>query len=108
MVCAVPYTGLAALHRIGIYVTIWQSLMTNPETRIHIDDVLMDPSRYFSRPVEVLEDFRLNREQKRRILRSWALDAQLIDEAESENMRGRPGERSQLREARLALLKLDG
>ena len=82
--------------------------MTNPETRIVIDDVLMDPSRYFSNPGEVLEDVRLNREQKRRILRSWALDAQLIDEAESENMRGRPGYLSQLREARLALLKLDG
>jgi len=64
--------------------------MTAPGTRILIDDVLMDPSRYFSHPGEVLEDVRLNREQKRRILRSWALDAELIDEAESENMRGRP------------------
>jgi len=68
----------------------------------------MDPSRYFSHPAEVLADVRLSREQKRRILRSWALDAELIDEAESENMRGRPGDGSQLREARLALLKLDG
>ena len=82
--------------------------MTNSGTRIVIDDVLMDPSRYFSHPAEVLEDVRLNREQKRRILRSWALDAELIDEAESENMRGRSGDRSYLREARLALLELDG
>jgi hypothetical protein len=82
--------------------------MTSSGTRIVIDDVLMDPSRYFSHPAEVLEDVRLSREQKRRILRSWALDAELIDEAESENMRGRPGDGSQLREARLALLKLDG
>ena len=82
--------------------------MTSPGIRIVIDDVLMDPSRYFSHPAEVLEDARLSREQKRRILRSWALDAELIDEAESENMRGRPGDGSQLREARLALLKLDG
>jgi hypothetical protein len=82
--------------------------MTVPGTRIVIDDVLKDPSRYFSHPAEVLEDVRLNREQMRRILRSWALDAVLIDEAESENMRGRPGDGSQLREARLALLKLDG
>jgi|KBSSwiStaDraftv2_1062776.scaffolds.fasta_scaffold3248423_1 hypothetical protein len=82
--------------------------MTSPGIRIVIDDVLMDPSRYFSHPAEVLEDVRLSREQKRRILRSWALDAELIDEAESENMRGRPGDGSQLREARLALLKLDG
>ena len=82
--------------------------MTSPGIRIVIDDVLMDPSRYFSHPAEVLEDVRLSREQKRRILRSWALDAELIDEAESENMRGRPGDGSHLREARLALLKLDG
>ena len=82
--------------------------MTSPGIRIVIDDVLMDPSRYFSHPAEVLEDVRLSREQKRRILRSWALDAELIEEAESENMRGRPGDGSQLREARLALLKLDG
>ncbi|MEX0897877.1 MAG: hypothetical protein WD944_05595 [Steroidobacteraceae bacterium] len=82
--------------------------MTSPGTRIDIDDVLMDPTRYFSHPAEVLDDAGLNREEKRRILRSWALDAQLIDEAESENMRGRAGDRSYLREARLALLKLDG
>ena len=82
--------------------------MTGLGTRLVIDDVIMDPSRYFSHPAEVLEDVRLNREQKRRILRSWALDAELIDEAESENMRGRSGDRSYLREARLALLELDG
>lgn len=82
--------------------------MTSPGIRIVIDDMLMDPSRYFSHPAEVLDDVRLSREQKRRILRSWALDAELIDEAESENMRGRPGDGSQLREVRLALLKLDG
>ncbi|MGH8224388.1 MAG: hypothetical protein ACREQZ_15580 [Woeseiaceae bacterium] len=82
--------------------------MTIPGARIDIDDVVMDPTRYFSRPAEVLDDTRLSREEKRRILRSWALDAELIDEAESENMRGRAGERSHLREAKLALLKLDG
>jgi hypothetical protein len=68
----------------------------------------MDPTRYFSRPAEVLDVGDLSRDQKRRILQSWALDAQLISEAESENMRGRPGDRSFLREAKLALLKLDG
>ena len=69
----------------------------------------MDPSRYFFAPGGgPRKHVRLNREQKRRILRSWALDAELIDEAESENMRGRSGDRSYLREARLALLELDG
>jgi len=67
----------------------------------------MDPTRYFSRPTDVLEDKRLSRDEKRRILQSWALDAQLIEEAESENMRGRAGDRPFLREAKLALLKLD-
>ena len=67
--------------------------MTNPGTLMDIDDVLMDPSRYFSHPTEVLDDARLTRDEKRRILRSWALDAELIDQAESENMRGRAGDR---------------
>ena len=75
---------------------------------MNVDDAVMDPTRYFSRPAEVLEDARLSRDQKRRILQSWALDAELISEAESENMRGREGDRSYLREAKLALLQLDG
>jgi hypothetical protein len=82
--------------------------MTNQATTIDVDSAVMDPTRYFSRPAEVLDVEDLSRDQKRRILQSWALDAQLISEAESENMRGRPGDRSFLREAKLALLKLDG
>ena len=39
---------------------------------------------------------------------SWALDAELISEAEAENTRGRVDDRSYLRGAKLALLKLDG
>jgi len=82
--------------------------MANPSIRIDVDNAVMDPTRYFSRPAEVLEDARLSRDEKRRILQSWALDAELISEAESENMRGRAGDRSYLREAKLALLKLVG
>lgn len=82
--------------------------MLDPETRIDVDNAIMDPTRYFSRPAAVLEHPKLSRDQKRRILQSWALDADLINEAESENMRGRAGDRSYLREARLALLTLDG
>jgi hypothetical protein len=82
--------------------------MTHPEISIDVDDAVMDPSRYFSRPAEVLDDARLNRDEKRRILQSWALDAELISEAEAENMRGRAGDRSYLREAKLALLELGG
>jgi hypothetical protein len=82
-------------------------LVTRRGTRIDIDDAVMDPTRYFSHPAEVLDDPRLHRDEKRRILQSWALDAELISEAESENMRGRAGDRSYLREAKLALLELD-
>jgi len=78
------------------------------ESRIDVDAAIMDPTRYFSRPAEVLGVSALSHDDKRRILRSWALDAQLISEAESENMRGRPGDRSFLRETKLALLELDG
>ena len=81
--------------------------MRNPGTRIDVDDAVMDPTRYYSRPAEVLEDSRLSRDQKRRILESWALDAELISEAESENMRGRDNDQSFLREAKLALLELE-
>ena len=82
--------------------------MTNQGNTIDVDTAVMDPTRYFSRPAEVLDVAALSVDEKRRILQSWALDAQLISEAESENMRGRPGDRSFLREAKLALLKLDG
>ena len=47
----------------------------------------------------------LSIEEKRKILDSWALDAQLLSVAEEENMGGqdRPG----LREVKLALLELE-
>jgi hypothetical protein len=83
-------------------------IMKTPGTRIDVDDAVMDPTRYFARPGDVLDDPRLNRDEKRRILESWALDAELISAAESENMGGRDGDRPFLREAKLALLKLDG
>lgn len=82
--------------------------MIDQATTIDVATAVRDPTRYFSRPCDVLEDARLTRDQKRRILESWALDAELMSEAESENMPGRTGDRSYLREAKLALLKLDG
>ena len=76
-------------------------------SNIDVDNVLMDPTRFYSHPAAVVEVERLSREQKRRILQSWALDADLINEAESEYMRGRAGDRCYLRKARLAPLALD-
>ncbi|MFZ2507879.1 MAG: hypothetical protein WAW79_05315 [Steroidobacteraceae bacterium] len=72
-----------------------------------VDDLVLDPTRFYACPKEVLTDGRLSPDQKRRILESWARDAQQLLEAEAENMPGRPGERPYLRETRLALLELD-
>ena len=83
-------------------------MLNSNRNSIDIDAAILDATRYFSRPCEVLDDARLNRDEKRRILQSWALDPELISEAESENMRGREGDRFYLREAKLALLSLDG
>lgn len=81
--------------------------MANQERAIDVGIAVLDPTRYFACPQEVLASRELRRDEKRRILESWALDADLISEAESENMAGRSGDRSFLREARLALLELD-
>lgn len=74
---------------------------------LDIEAAVLDPTRYFERPQAVLEDGRLDTAQKRRILESWALDAQRLIESEAENMAGRATERPYLREAKLALIELD-
>ena len=86
-------------------------LRRNDEPRmsdtIDVDAAVLDPTRYYERPSAVLDDARLDASQKRRILESWALDAQRLSESEAENMPGRATERPFLREAKLALLELD-
>lgn len=72
-----------------------------------VDAAVLDPTRFYERPKEVLDDGRLDAAAKRRILESWALDAQRLSEAEAENMPGKSTERPFLREAKLALLELD-
>ena len=74
---------------------------------LDIDAAVLDPTRFYERPNDVLADGRLATEQKRRILQSWALDAQRLSESEAENMPGRVTDRPFLREAKLALLELD-
>jgi hypothetical protein len=81
--------------------------ISRPGENLDIDAVVKDATRFFSRPCDVLGDARLTNDQKRRILQSWALDAELMHEAEAENMGGRAGDRAYLREAKLALLALD-
>lgn len=78
--------------------------MVDPNRTIDVDEVIKDPTESFASPMAVVEDPRLTAEEKRRILESWAQDAELLSEAESENMPG--GERPRLQEVRLALLEL--
>jgi hypothetical protein len=79
--------------------------MTRSELRPRIETILKDPSKHFACPRDVVADPRFSTGEKRRILDSWALDAQLLTVAEEENMGGsdRPG----LREVKLALLELE-
>jgi hypothetical protein len=73
--------------------------------RPDIEAIIKDPVKHFREPHEVVVDPAFTREEKRRILDSWALDAQLLSVAEEENMAGndRPG----LHEVKLALLELE-
>ncbi len=54
--------------------------------------------------MNVVRDPRLTKNDKQRILESWVRDAQLLSQAEAENMQGT--ERSRLQKAKLALLEL--
>lgn len=63
-----------------------------------------NPTRYFKRPKQVLDDRRLTREQKLAILNAWELEARGLAVASEECMGG--GEQSLLQnvvDARLAL-----
>ncbi|HUG03148.1 MAG TPA: hypothetical protein VML92_01800 [Steroidobacteraceae bacterium] len=79
---------------------------TRPEA-VDIDAAALDPTRFYQQPSDVLADERLDQAEKRRILESWALDAERLSESEAENMTGRATERPFLQEAKLALLELD-
>src|SRR5262245_6365054 len=74
----------------------------------YVADAIRDPTRYYARPCDVLDDEALSREDKRRILESWVTDADQLAVAEAENMAGSGEERPYLREAKLALQKLAG
>ncbi len=79
--------------------------MGTAKDRPSIETIIKDPVKHFDSPRDVVADQSLTFEEKRRILDSWALDAQLLAVAEEENMGGndRPG----LREVKLALLELE-
>lgn len=79
--------------------------MTTATGRPGIATIIKDPVKYFRSPRDVIADADYSKDEKRRILESWALDAQLLSVAEEENMGGpdRPG----LRDVKLALLELE-
>jgi hypothetical protein len=79
--------------------------MAEPRSKPSIEAVLKDPDKHFASPREVVTDERFTLDEKRRILDSWALDAQLLSVAEEENMAGR--DRPGLREVKLARLELE-
>jgi hypothetical protein len=79
--------------------------MPNQARNPDIETIIKDPGKHFAEPRDVVTDTRFSNEEKRKILDSWALDAQLLSVAEEENMPGkdRPG----LRDVKLALLELE-
>ena len=79
--------------------------MAQAREKPDIEAIVKDPVKHFAAPREVVTDGRFSTDEKRRILDSWALDAQLLSVAEEENMGGkdRPG----LRDVKLALLELE-
>jgi hypothetical protein len=70
-----------------------------------IETIIKDPVKHFRSPREVVSDRDFTLDDKRRILDSWALDAQLLSVAEEENMGGR--DRPGLRDVKLAQLELE-
>lgn len=79
--------------------------MGTATTKPDIESIIKDPGKHFRAPREVVSDHQFSVDEKRKILDSWALDAQLLSVAEEENMGG--GDRPGLREVKLALLELE-
>lgn len=69
------------------------------------EEIIKDPTVEFDSPQAVLDDRKLTTVEKRKILESWAKDAELLSAADNENMSG--GENPRLRETKLALAALE-
>jgi hypothetical protein len=79
--------------------------MTRPDDTLDVEAAIKDPANHFASPADVVSDLRFTAEAKQRILNAWALDAELLSQAEAENMSG--GKPPRLREVKLALLELE-
>lgn len=71
---------------------------------MNLEHALADPSSEFESPEAVLARSELTLEQKKAILERWRQDAELLQQAESENMAG--GEPSMLARVQQALNQL--
>jgi hypothetical protein len=78
--------------------------MVTSREQLDIDALVRDPADCFATPMDVLNDARLNKEEKERVLESWARDAEQLSQAEAENMPG--PDRPRLQDVHLALLEL--
>jgi hypothetical protein len=78
--------------------------MIDPSEKLDFETVVRDPADYFAAPMDVVNGSRFTYDEKRRILESWVLDAQLRSQAEAENMPGM--DQPRLQEVHLALLEL--
>jgi len=79
--------------------------METGKASLPIEAIIKDPVKHYRAPRDVVADALLTHEEKRRILESWAVDAQLIAVADEENMTG--PDRPRLRDVKLALLELE-
>jgi hypothetical protein len=78
--------------------------MIGTRETLDVDAAVLDPAKHFQSPMDVVRDSRLTKGDKQRILESWVRDAQLLLQAEAENMPGTEWPR--LQEVKLALLEL--
>ena len=72
-----------------------------------VENAIADPTRYYARPMDVVNDADLEPDEKRRILESWKKDAELLSTATNENMAGGEPAVSVLQEVTIALEKLE-
>lgn len=70
---------------------------------LDVDAAVLSPADYFESPMDVVKDPRITSSDRQRILESWVRDAELLSQAEAENMQGTG--RTRLQEAKLALLE---
>ena len=67
-------------------------------------EAVNNPTRYYQRPRQVIQDRRLNRNEKLAILEAWELEARSLSVASEENMGGgEPTLLSEVVQARIAL-----